>query len=75
MKVNKEKLIDKLEKISFTDLGKYLGVTRATIYYHYYNLKIGKLTFSIETIKKISMYLTDKENFFFEWNLYKKYKN
>lgn len=66
MKVNKEKLIDKLEKISFTDLGKYLGVTRAAIYYHYYNLKTGKLTFSTETIKKISMYLTDKENFFFE---------
>lgn len=66
MKVNKEKLIDKLEKISFTDLGKYLGVTRGAIYYHYYNLKHGKLTFSTETIKKISKYLADREEFFFE---------
>lgn len=65
MKVNKKKLKDKLEKISFSDLAKFLGVTRANIYYHYYNLKKGKLTLKLDVIKKISIYLTDRDDFFF----------
>ena len=52
MKVNKKKLKDKLEKISFSDLAKFLGVTRANIYYHYNNLKQGKLTLKPDVIKK-----------------------
>lgn len=66
MKVNKKKLKDKLEKISFSDLAKFLGVTRANIYYHYNNLKQGKLTLKTDIIKKISFYLVDREDFFFE---------
>lgn len=66
MKINIKKLKDKLEKISFSDLAKYLGVTRASIYYHYYNLKKGKLTLKLDVIKKISVYLVDREDFFFD---------
>lgn len=65
MNVDKEKLKVKLARCSFSDLAKYLNMHRTNLYYHYRNLKKGKLTFDENIIKKISLYLSDEENLFF----------
>ena len=64
--VDKKRLLNKLKIISFTKLAKHLGVTRGNIYYHYKNLKNGKLTFKNEVIKKISLFISDKDDIFFD---------
>ena len=65
-KINEKRLLDKLSKVGFLELSKYLGMYRSGLYYHYYNLKKGKLTFKEEVIKKISLYLSDREDIFFD---------
>lgn len=64
--VNKKRLEEKLGIISFSELAKYLNITRGNLYYHYRNLKNGKLTFKEDTIRKISLFLSDREDIFFD---------
>lgn len=64
--VNQKRLEEKLSRVSFTELSKYLKITRANLYYHYRNLKNGKLTFKENTIKKISLFLSDRDDIFFD---------
>lgn len=65
MKIDKIKLKDKLDKINITDLATYLDMHRTNVYYHIKNLKKGKLTFKIDIIKKISMFISDRDDIFF----------
>ncbi|BBA51678.1 hypothetical protein FV113G1_20280 [Fusobacterium varium] len=63
--VNKKRLEEKLSRTSFSELASYLEMTRGNLYYHYNNLKKGKLTFKMETIQQISLFISDREDIFF----------
>lgn len=63
--VNKKRLEEKLSRTSFSELASYLEMTRGNLYYHYNNLKKGKLTFKTEIIQKISLFISDREDIFF----------
>lgn len=63
--INKKRLEEKLSRTSFSELASYLKMTRGNLYYHYNNLKNGKLTFKTEIIQKISLFISDREDIFF----------
>lgn len=65
MKVNANKLLDKINKVNKTELALQLGIVRPGLYYHIYNLKKGKVSFKDEMIKKIGVFICDDENAFF----------
>ncbi|WP_177162683.1 hypothetical protein [uncultured Fusobacterium sp.] len=64
--INKKRLEEKLRRVSFSELASFLNMTRGNLYYHYKNLKNGTLTFKVETIKKISLFLSDRDDIFFD---------
>ena len=66
MKVNQNKLLATLENVKMSKLASYLGMTRPNLYYHFYNLKNGHLTFKIDVIKKISKFVVGDDDIFFE---------
>lgn len=65
MKVDKDKLLNKIEIVNKTELAEALGIVRCGLYYHLKKLKNGKLTFKNEMIKKIGLFIYDDENAFF----------
>ncbi|MHD0313946.1 ArsR family transcriptional regulator [Fusobacterium varium] len=64
--VNKKRLEEKLSRISFSELASHLQMTRGNLYYHYNKLKKGELTFKTEIIEKISLFISDRDDIFFE---------
>lgn len=66
MKVNQKKLLGVLENVKMSKLANFLGMTRPNLYYHYYNLKNGNLSFKIDIIKQISIFIVGRDDLFFE---------
>lgn len=64
--INKKRLEEKLSRIRFSELATYLHMTRGNLYYHYNKLKKGELTFKGEIIEKISLFISDRDDIFFE---------
>ncbi len=64
--INKKRLEEKLSRVSFSELASYLHMTRGNLYYHYNKLKKGELTFKTEIIEKISLFISDRDDIFFE---------
>ncbi|MBR8701675.1 hypothetical protein IX317_001654 [Fusobacterium sp. DD29] len=56
----------KKKEIKYIDIAVALNITKQCFYWHLKNLKKGRISFSVEQIKKICQFLNEDISNFFE---------